>query len=272
MHAMPAHDDPVSGHDHALSRTMAAQLIGDPEERDRAHGWHADLHRERRWTGEAMTPITRHRVVLGVAAHRVRADAADRHLGARTGVPMSRRAVDRARDAVDPGRPGGCRGGHILGASCRGGLAGSGQRDRRLLVVDVDRPAVADAVAGRVGGAERQGLRTLAVAVGHHRIAGCRGIALVPHPRALGRAAAGQRLAAEGRVHRAQARRRVTREAERPGAADPAAGLPEARDADIDGPIVSCTPSTISLTEMSPEPGELGTRWFAAHEQETEVV
>ena len=152
-----------------------------------------------------MTPVAGHRVVLGVAAHRVRADAADRHLGVRAGIPVRRRAVDRARDPVDARRPRARRGGHVLGArGCRR-LARARQRDRRLLVVDVDGLAVADRVAGRVRGAQRQGLRALAVAVSDHRVAGRRGIALVPHPRALGRAAAGQRLAAEGRVHRAQA-------------------------------------------------------------------
>ena len=268
---MSMHDGPVSGHDHALSRTMAAQLIGDPEERDRAHGRHADLHRERGLAGDAASPIAGHRVVLRVAAHRVRADAADRHLGVRAGVPVRRRAVDRARDPVDARRPRGGGGGRVLGAGRRGGLARSRQRDRRLLVVDRYGPAIGDRVASRVRRAQCQGLRTLAIALGHHRIAGGRGIALVPHPRALGRAAARQRLAAKRRVHRAQARWRVAREAERPGPADPAAGLPKP-DADIDGPTVSWTPSTISLTEMRPRPASSATPRLATHEQEAEVV
>ena len=129
MHAVSVHGDPVSGHDHALRHAVAAQLVGDPEERDRADGRHADLHRERGWAGEAMTPVAGHRVVLGVAAHRVRADAADRHLGVRAGIPLRRRAVDRARDPIDSRRPRARSGGHVLGARrCR--APGSGPTAR----------------------------------------------------------------------------------------------------------------------------------------------
>ena len=271
MHAVSMHGDPVRGHDHALRRAVAAQLVGDPEERDRGHGRHADLHRERGWAGDAMTPIAGDRVVLGVAAHRVRADAADRHLGVRARIPVRRRAVDRARDAGDARRSCTRGGGHVLGARGYRCLARARQRDRRLLVVDIDGLAVADRVAGGVRGAQRQGLRTLAIALGHHRVAGGRGIALVPHPRALGRAAARQRLATEGRVHRAQARRRVAREAERPGAADPAAGLPQARGGHRGADRLVHPEHDLADQDFA-KPGELRAPWLATHEQEAEVV
>ena len=94
--AVPTNGDPVSGNPHAHARAMTAQP-DELVERDPNLRWLTDLQGPCRRRGAAVHAGGIGGVVLGVAADRVRADTADRHLSASAGVALSSDRRPRCR-------------------------------------------------------------------------------------------------------------------------------------------------------------------------------
>ena len=118
------HLDPPRGDVHPLGHPVTAQFVDNLGERDHGHRRFADLHRKRLGRRRAVDAVRVHRVVLREALDRVLANAGDWDLRRARGIPLRRRAIERARDPRHPGRSRRSGRGHVLRSAVDGASVG----------------------------------------------------------------------------------------------------------------------------------------------------